>query len=134
MGLIGSVLTALLALLVRRQWPGLAWLAANAAIDLGALAIAAPGDPRARLLVPHLVATVLAYAGLRAARRWHDDDDGKIWAVAGWHFGAFSTFIYLTFFDGYEYTWWNWIIAIPINLFLAEIWPIYWLVLGPLLG
>lgn len=36
------------------------------------------------------------------------------------------TFIYLTFFDGYIYTWWNWMIAIPVNVFLAEIWPIYW--------
>ncbi len=37
-----------------------------------------------------------------------------------------TTFVYLTFFDGYAYTAWNWIIAIPANLFLATIWPIYW--------
>lgn len=36
------------------------------------------------------------------------------------------TFIYLTFFDGYVYTALNWIIAVPINMFLAMIWPIYW--------
>ena len=35
-------------------------------------------------------------------------------------------FIYLTFLSGYVYTWWNWIIAVPINIFLATIWPIYW--------
>jgi len=40
-----------------------------------------------------------------------------------------ATFIYLTFFDGYVYTAWNWIIAIPVNVFLATIWPIYWGVL-----
>lgn len=36
------------------------------------------------------------------------------------------TFIFLTFFDGYIYNWWNWIIAIPCNAFLSTIWPIYW--------
>lgn len=39
------------------------------------------------------------------------------------------TFIYLTFFDGYEYNGWNWIIVLPINVFLSQIWPIYWAVL-----
>lgn len=37
-----------------------------------------------------------------------------------------TTFIYLTFFDGYIYNAWNWLIAIPVNAFLATIWPIYW--------
>jgi hypothetical protein len=40
--------------------------------------------------------------------------------------GDFATFVYLTFFDGYIYTAWNWLIAIPVNLFLGTIWPIYW--------
>lgn len=40
-----------------------------------------------------------------------------------------ATFIYLTFFDGYEYTWFNWVVAIPVNIFLSTIWPIYWAVL-----
>ena len=48
--------------------------------------------------------------------------------------GDVATLLYLTFFDGYVYTWWNWIILIPINFFLATIWPIYWVVLRPLLG
>jgi len=39
---------------------------------------------------------------------------------------SFATLVYLTFFDGYMYTWWNWLIAIPVNLFLASIWPLYW--------
>lgn len=41
-------------------------------------------------------------------------------------FADLATFIFLTFFDGYIYTWWNWIIAIPCNVFLSTIWPIYW--------
>lgn len=39
---------------------------------------------------------------------------------------AIGTFVYKTFFDGYVYNSWNWLIAIPVNMFLAEIWPIYW--------
>ena len=40
-----------------------------------------------------------------------------------------STFVYLTFFDGFDYNGWNWIIVVPINLMLSGIWPIYWLIL-----
>lgn len=47
---------------------------------------------------------------------------------------SIATFIYLTFFDGYPYNAWNWLIAVPVNVFLAQIWPIYWLILRPLLG
>ena len=43
--------------------------------------------------------------------------------------GIFSTFAYLTFFDGYQYNYWNWIIALPVNFFLSTIWPIYWVIL-----
>lgn len=48
--------------------------------------------------------------------------------------GGIGTFLYLTFFDGYDYTAWNWLIAVPVNLFLGQIWPIYWAILRPLLG
>ncbi len=47
---------------------------------------------------------------------------------------GFATFGFLTFLDGYVYTWWNWIIALPANTFLAAIWPIYWLILRPVFG
>jgi len=30
--------------------------------------------------------------------------------------------------------WWNWIIIFPVNQFLSQIWPIYWLVLRPMFG
>ena len=43
----------------------------------------------------------------------------------------FGTMAFLTFFDGYRYTSWNWIVAIPANFILSTIWPIYWAVLRP---
>jgi hypothetical protein len=49
-------------------------------------------------------------------------------------FGGPATFVYLTFFDGYQYNWWNWIIVIPINMLLSSIWPLYWLIIKPIMG
>jgi hypothetical protein len=46
--------------------------------------------------------------------------------------GNLATFGKLTFFDDYVYNWWNWIIVLPINEFLAMIWPLYWCVILPL--
>ncbi len=40
--------------------------------------------------------------------------------------GSLATFVYLTFLDGYVYTAWNWLVAVPVNLFLSMIWPAYW--------
>lgn len=51
--------------------------------------------------------------------------------IAYW-IGNFATFIKLTFFDGYAYNWWNWLIALPVNELLSAIWPLYWLILRPL--
>jgi hypothetical protein len=45
---------------------------------------------------------------------------------------AFGTFAFLTFFDHYSYTAWNWLLVVPINFLLGAIWPIYWLILRPL--
>ena len=45
-----------------------------------------------------------------------------------------ATQIFLIFFDGTDYNWWNWIIIIPVDLFIGEIWPIYWLILRPVFG
>lgn len=50
-------------------------------------------------------------------------------AMIAYIVGDVATFIYLTFGAGYVYNAWNWLIAIPINLFLAQIWPLYWAVL-----
>jgi len=53
-------------------------------------------------------------------------------AILGYVLGNFVTFVKLTFFDGYVYNWWNWIIAIPLNEFLGLIWPIYWAIIRPI--
>jgi hypothetical protein len=58
---------------------------------------------------------------------------GRYLFIAIWQLGAIATAIYLIFLDGYNYTWWNWILAVPISLFLAEIWPLYWLLIRPLM-
>lgn len=50
-----------------------------------------------------------------------------------WQLGALVTAVYLIFLDGYRYNAWNWIIAIPLKLLQAEIWPIYWLLIRPLM-
>lgn len=52
--------------------------------------------------------------------------------IAAWLVGDLATLIYLLFFDGTQYNWWNWLVIVPIDFFLATIWPIYWLVLRPL--
>lgn len=51
--------------------------------------------------------------------------------IVVYELGALATWIYLTFFNGFSYNWWNWIVALTINPFLAEIWPIYWLLIVP---
>jgi hypothetical protein len=43
-----------------------------------------------------------------------------------------ATQIFLIFFDGVVYNWWNWLIIIPTSFFQGEIWPIYWLIIRPL--
>ena len=58
----------------------------------------------------------------------------KVALFWAWQLASVATFIKLTFFDDVNYNWWNWIIMIPLNLFLAEIWPIYWFVLRPFFG
>lgn len=45
--------------------------------------------------------------------------------------GDLATFVKLTFFDGYSYNWWNWLVAVPANLLLSAIWPFYWTVIRP---
>jgi len=57
---------------------------------------------------------------------------GRVAAII-YQLGALATLAKLTFFDGYVYTWWNWIIALPVNVFLSEIWPLYWLIIRPLM-
>lgn len=49
-----------------------------------------------------------------------------------WQIGGLTTLVWLMVEDWPDINWWNWIIFIPVNFFLAEIWPIYWLILRPL--
>ncbi len=58
----------------------------------------------------------------------------EFFAIAVWQIGSLITFVYLTFMDGVVYNFWNWIFIAPINLFLGEIWPIYWVILRPIFG
>jgi hypothetical protein len=59
---------------------------------------------------------------------------GRIALLFAYQIASIATLVFLTFFDAYVYNWWNWLIAIPVNIFLSEIWPIYWLILRPLFG
>jgi len=52
--------------------------------------------------------------------------------VPAYLLGDIATFIYLVVTN--SYSWWNWIVLIPIDFFLASIWPIYWVVLVPMFG
>jgi len=48
--------------------------------------------------------------------------------------GQLATFIFLIITNWPGFNWWNWIFLIPINFFLACIWPIYWVILVPIFG
>ncbi len=37
-----------------------------------------------------------------------------------------ATFIYLIKNDMHDFNFWNWIVIIPIDIFLSQIWPLYW--------
>lgn len=54
--------------------------------------------------------------------------------IQGYGLIGLATFCYLTFFDGYNYTASNWLIAIPANWFLSMIWPLYWAIIRPMSG
>jgi hypothetical protein len=54
-----------------------------------------------------------------------------LWVYIG---GSLATTFFLTFLDGYVYNAWNWLIAVPVNLFLGSIWPLYWGLLRWLIG
>jgi len=49
--------------------------------------------------------------------------------IIGYELAGFGTFFYLLHEGGF--TWWNWPIIIGADAFLAQIWPIYWLILRP---
>ena len=113
-------LTALLAVWPRRMWPVVTLLLVCLAVNVLGRFIAVEGDPRAAwtmLLMPSIVQAaifVLGRGGVMAAR----ESDPRLLYV-GWQVFGLATFVRLSFFDDYTYTWWNWIVVVPINLFLA---------------
>ncbi len=51
-----------------------------------------------------------------------------------WQIAATVTLTYLLVQDWPTLNWWNWLIIFPADVFLSEIWPIYWAVLRPVFG
>ncbi len=54
-------------------------------------------------------------------------DGLKALGIYAWFAIDAATLVFLVFFDGTRYNWWNWMIIIPIDIFLATIWPVYWI-------
>lgn len=54
--------------------------------------------------------------------------------LAAYFLGDIATMAKLIFFDCYRYNAWNWLIALPVDVFQGTIWPIYWGILRPLFG
>lgn len=54
--------------------------------------------------------------------------------VAVYLTGDITTFVYLVVLDAADFNAWNWLIIVPVDLFLASIWPIYWAILVPIFG
>ena len=58
----------------------------------------------------------------------------KEWLWIFYWIADIATTGFLLWEDWDSFNWWNWIIIIPIDFFLGTIWPIYWLILRPLMG
>lgn len=54
--------------------------------------------------------------------------------IAVYLLGDIATFVYLIFSDAADFNAWNWLIIVPVDLFLASIWPVYWAILVPIFG
>ncbi|WP_223621196.1 hypothetical protein [Lysobacter sp. ESA13C] len=52
---------------------------------------------------------------------------GGLILIWGYQLASIATLVYLMISDWPKINWWNWVIFFPVNLFLSEIWPIYWL-------
>lgn len=47
--------------------------------------------------------------------------------------GLVGTWVFLMFFDGKSYQWWGWILAAGINGAIASFWPVYWIIIRPVM-
>lgn len=55
-----------------------------------------------------------------------------MWQVALfwlYQLAGLATFAYLTAQDAAYFNAWNWLVIVPVNMFLGTIWPAYWAVL-----
>ncbi|WP_168161420.1 hypothetical protein [Oceanicola sp. S124] len=43
--------------------------------------------------------------------------------------GDAATFIYLIYKDFPDFNGWNWIFIIPLDMIVAQVWPVYWAIL-----
>ena len=41
--------------------------------------------------------------------------------------GGIGTFIYLSFFDGLVFNWWNWTLIFGTSFVMGAMWPFYWI-------
>jgi len=59
------------------------------------------------------------------------DKQSALAVTALWiyNIAGFATFAYLTAMDAADLNAWNWIVIIPVNIFLGTIWPLYWAIL-----
>jgi hypothetical protein len=116
--------------LARRSWPGLIWLAITLILNLAAALTGRTPEPTVALALGNFLLHVTVFTALRLFRR---ESDPRGWLI-GWQIGGITTFVWLLFFDGNQYNWWNWALIAPISLFLSEIWPLYWLIIRPIFG
>lgn len=59
---------------------------------------------------------------------------GKQMFIAIYALGEIATTLWLLWRDVPNFNWWNWLIIVPVDLFMGAIWPIYWLILRPIFG
>ncbi len=59
---------------------------------------------------------------------------GNAVAIFIYQIGAFATLGYLFWQDGAHLSWWKYPLLFALNCFIAEIWPVYWIILRPLFG
>ena len=69
----------------------------------------------------------MPYGRFFSGRTMSDGATNLLFAI--YIIGNVATFAELTFFDGYIYNWWNWIVVLPVNEALAAIWPLYWVII-----
>ncbi len=55
-------------------------------------------------------------------------------ALIAYELAVLATLVWLTADSWPRLNWWNWLIVLPINVLLAQIWPLYWGIIKPIFG